>query len=258
MKLFESNGTSTPGQWHMATVEWLLVHLLTEVGVTPHNFSTGRNMGAMMEAYQDILREFKQRVFDPWKRGETVTLTRKFLQSIEEVETISKILNKKYDFFQRLKADCEIFEEQDKENNVAPNNPDGKTSVERASWAVDMIREQLNESSFVLKELTRSMNVLIHIRTIEQNELSIVRDGQERAIRLFTGVTIVFLILSFCTSYFGMQLEGIVGTQRTEAYFWYVCGTSTLTILLLFTLYTFRSQLREHFRKRNRRIQLDL
>ena len=58
MKLFESNGTSTPGQWHMATVEWLLVHLITEVGVTPHNFSTGRNMGAMMEAYQDILREF--------------------------------------------------------------------------------------------------------------------------------------------------------------------------------------------------------
>jgi xylose isomerase len=89
-----------------------------------------------------------------------VTLTRKFLQSIEEVETISKILNKKYDFFQRLKADCEIFEEQDKENNVAPNNLDGKTSVERASWAVDMIREQLNESSFVLKELTRSMNVV--------------------------------------------------------------------------------------------------
>lgn len=215
-----------------------------------------------------------------------MTLTRKFLQSIEEVETINKILNKKYDFFQRLKADCEIFEEQDKENNVTPNNPDGKTSVERASWAVNMIREQLNESSFVLNELTRSMNVvsksiirchihprishvsfrwnsssfiqLIHIRTIEQNELSIVRDGQERAIRLFTGVTIVFLILSFCTSYFGMQLEGIVGTTRTEAYFWYVCGTSTLTILLLFTLYTFRSQLREHFRKRNRRIQLDL
>jgi hypothetical protein len=57
MKHFESKGTSTPGQWHMATVEWLLVHIITEVGVTPHNFRAGRNMGGIMEAYQEILRE---------------------------------------------------------------------------------------------------------------------------------------------------------------------------------------------------------
>jgi hypothetical protein len=57
MKHFESKGTSTPGQWHMATVEWLLVHIITEVGVTPHNFREGRNIGGIMEAYEDILRE---------------------------------------------------------------------------------------------------------------------------------------------------------------------------------------------------------
>lgn len=253
MKHFESKGTSTRGQWHMATVEWLLVHIITEVGVTPHNFREGRNIGGLMEGYEEILRELKQRVFDPWKRGETVTLTRKFLQCMEEVEIINKVLKKKYDFFQRLKTDCEIFEKEDQENNVVPNNPNGRTSVERASWAASVIREQLHESSFVLKELTRSMDELIHIRTIEQNELSIIRDGQERAIRLFTSVTIVFLPLSFCASYFGMQLQGIVGTRRSEVYFWYVCGTSTLAIIVVFTLYTFRKDCLKYLLKRKRR-----
>ena len=89
-----------------------------------------------------------------------MTLTRKFLQCKEEVEIINKVLEKKYDFFLRLKTDCENFEREDQENNVVPNNPDGRTSVERASWAVSVIREQLNESSFVLKELTRSMDVV--------------------------------------------------------------------------------------------------
>ncbi|KAN0076587.1 hypothetical protein V8E54_006729 [Elaphomyces granulatus] len=253
MKHFESKGTSTRGQWHMATVEWLLVHIITEVGVTPHNFREGRNIGGIMEAYEDILRELKQRVFDPWRRGETVTLTRKFLQCKEEVEIINKVLKKKHDFFLRLKTDCEIFEREDQENNVVPNNPDGRTSVERASWAVSVIREQLNESSFVLKELTRSMDVLIHIRTIEQNELSIIRDNQERAFRLFTAVTVVFLPLSFCASYFGMQLQGIVGTPRSEVYFWYVCGTTTLAIIVVFTLYTFREDCLKYLLKRRRR-----
>lgn len=87
-----------------------------------------------------------------------MTLTRKFLQCMEEVEIINKVLKKKYDFFQRLKTDCEIFEKEDQENNVVPNNPNGRTSVERASWAASVIREQLHESSFVLKELTRSMD----------------------------------------------------------------------------------------------------
>jgi hypothetical protein len=76
------------------------------------------------------------------------------------VEIINKVLNKKHDFFLRLKTDCEIFEREGRENNVTPNNPNGRTSVERASWALSMIREQINESSFILKELTRSMDAV--------------------------------------------------------------------------------------------------
>jgi hypothetical protein len=57
MKEFAAMGTSTPMQWHMATVEWLLIHLITELGVTPHSSRSGHNTQGIMEAYQDILRD---------------------------------------------------------------------------------------------------------------------------------------------------------------------------------------------------------
>jgi hypothetical protein len=57
MKEFAAMGTSTPNQWHMATVEWFLIHLITEIGTTPHSTRNGHNTQGMMEAYQDILRD---------------------------------------------------------------------------------------------------------------------------------------------------------------------------------------------------------
>lgn len=46
---------------------------------------------------------------------------------------------------------------------------------------------------------------------------SIAADGQNKAVFVFTAVTIVFHPLSFFTSYFGgMNLDGIVNTPRTE------------------------------------------
>jgi Mg2+ and Co2+ transporter CorA len=90
----------------------------------------------------------------------------------------------------------------------------------------------------------------MQIRTIEQNELAIIRDVQERAIRLVTGVTIIFLPLSFCTSYFGMNLQGIVGTSRSEGYFWYVCGTTALGIIVVVILYALRHRIKQNFMKK--------
>lgn len=80
---------------------------------------------------------------------------------------------------------------------------------------------------------------LLQLRTIEQNELTIVRDSQQRAIMLFTAVTVIFLPLSFCTSYFGMNLQGISDTARSERYFWYVCGTAGFAIVSVISIYAF-------------------
>jgi Mg2+ and Co2+ transporter CorA len=85
---------------------------------------------------------------------------------------------------------------------------------------------------------------LFQLRSIEQNELAIVADSQNKAILVFTGVTIIFLPLSFFTSYYGMNLQGIVGTQKNEAFFWKVCGTVAFLVILFIVVYAFRNKLR--------------
>ena len=88
---------------------------------------------------------------------------------------------------------------------------------------------------------------LFQLRSIEQNELAIIADTQHKAIFVFTGFTIVFLPLSFFTSYFGMNLKGIINTDRTEEYYWKVCGSVAFGIVLLVCLYAFRYRIRQKF-----------
>jgi Mg2+ and Co2+ transporter CorA len=84
---------------------------------------------------------------------------------------------------------------------------------------------------------------LFQLRSIEQNELAIVADIQNKAILVFTGVTIVFLPLSFFTSYYGMNLKGIIDTTKTVSYFWRVCGSVAFVIIVLAILGAFRHRL---------------
>ena len=90
---------------------------------------------------------------------------------------------------------------------------------------------------------------LFQLRSIEQNDMAIVSDSQNKAILVFTGVTIVFLPLSFFTSYFGMNLSGVVNTAKTEKYFWKVCGSVAFAIVLFVTLGAFRHNLRRVLRR---------
>lgn len=51
---FVATGTS---KWQFPTVEWLVVYILTEAAVVPHNIRQGRNSTSLLTAYQDIARE---------------------------------------------------------------------------------------------------------------------------------------------------------------------------------------------------------
>lgn len=82
---------------------------------------------------------------------------------------------------------------------------------------------------------------LFQLRSIEQNEMAIVAESQSSAILLFTTVTVVFLPLSFFTSYFGMNLRGVDDTDRTERYFWGVCGSIAIAMVAMLVMYVFRS-----------------
>ncbi|PGH07860.1 hypothetical protein GX51_01570 [Blastomyces parvus] len=258
LKAFASTGTST---WEKPTAEWLVVHLATEIGTCPHNDTLGHNQISIVEAYQDILRDLKLRTYEPWRRDETVRLTRTFLQCMEEIRFISKMLESRQSLFTRLKEDVRTMDEEDRNNDI-PHNPEGESCMHRVDWALGKIRQQRDDIDNIAHEIKNSMDDLLHLRTIEQNELTIVRDSQQRAIMLFTAVTVIFLPLSFCTSYFGMNLQGISDTARSERYFWYVCGTAGFSIVSVISVYAFWHPvkdylmvLREH--RKSRRLSRD-
>ena len=52
---FKTTGTKT---WHTSRVDWLLVHILTEVGVTPHVDRQGFNAPTIEAAYEEVIQQF--------------------------------------------------------------------------------------------------------------------------------------------------------------------------------------------------------
>ena len=95
------------------------------------------------------------------------------------------------------------------------------------------------------------MHQLFQLRSIEQNELAIIAESNNKAILVFTVVTVIFLPLSFFTSYFGMNLEGIVNSNKTERYFWAVCGTVALTVVTFTFIYAWIWGHRQHSHARD-------
>lgn len=52
---FKDSGTQ---KWHRASAEWLLVHLMTEIGATPHVDRQGCNAPTLEGAYQEVIQQF--------------------------------------------------------------------------------------------------------------------------------------------------------------------------------------------------------
>ena len=83
------------------------------------------------------------------------------------------------------------------------------------------------------------------LKTIQQNEMALLAESNSQAILVFTVVTVVFLPLSFFTSYFGMNLQGIANTEMNEKNFWMVCGPVTVSIVLLTLVFGFRKRFKD-------------
>jgi len=249
---FANSGTRT---WHRKTVEWYLIYLITEVGVTPHAVRQGCNAPAFESAYSSVIQDLKRRRYEEWKPKVTVQLVRDYLNCIDELTTVKLILQKKVELFKILQLDIKKFEADDMRSRRMPDNPESESSSERLVWALKMVREQHECFERLFIDLKQSMDALFQLRSIEQSEMAIVSDSQGKAILVFTGVTIVFLPLSFFTSYFGMNLTGIANTSLDETYFWKVCGVCSFLIVILVTLGAFRHNLRSLARRKMRKAQ---
>jgi Mg2+ and Co2+ transporter CorA len=160
---------------------------------------------------------------------------------------------RKLELFKRLQEDIKTMVEdghlqatKDKENNI-------QCASERVKWAIQVVSEDKRYVDHMIEDLTASLNAvstfkqhivdetssdytliqLFHLRSIEQNELAMITDDQNRALYLFTGITIVFLPLSFFTSYFGMNIADIRNTDMEQGRFWTICGPVTVGLILL-------------------------
>lgn len=169
-------------------------------------------------------------------RDETVKLVREYLNCVDELTAVRVLISKKVDLFQAMIQDFKKFESDDLKARKLPDNPNGETAQDRLTFALTQVKAQHDCIERLLIDAKGSMNALFQLRSIEQNELAIVSDSQNKAIMVFTGVTIIFLPLSFFTSYYGMNLTGIVGTTHGEGFFWKVCGSIALFIVIFVVL----------------------
>jgi hypothetical protein len=148
---------------------------------------------------------------------------------------------------------------------------DVETAQDRLKWAINCLQRDFDVFNGLLEDLRTSYTAvripklkgervkhwrywekqLFQLRSIEQNEIVIRTDIMNKAILVFTAVTIVFLPLNFFTSYYGMNVKKLIGPNTDVAYFWKLCGTIAFLIILSVSLYAFRHRIK-HLINRSR------
>jgi Mg2+ and Co2+ transporter CorA len=92
-------------------------------------------------------------------------------------------------------------------------------------------------------KVSRHLDVLIQLRVLDQQELAVKQRDmavleaknsrlQSRSVMVFTAITVVFLPLSFCTSYFGMNVTDILGGAHDSKFFWMISGPISACVIL--------------------------
>ncbi|KAL8807654.1 MAG: hypothetical protein Q9200_004590 [Gallowayella weberi] len=168
----------------------------------------------------------KRRRALPLKRYESIKLVRDYATCMNEMSCLQEVSEQKV---KNLEALSGYYYQNVK--NVIPDRTANKSTErlgETLTKSIELVRSNNEAFPRLLTDLKSSLDVLFQLRTIEQNEIALIAESNNRAILVFTGVTIIFLPLSFFTSYFGMNLKGVVDTDRTERFFWTVCGTVTV------------------------------
>lgn len=97
---------------------------------------------------------------------------------------------------------------------------------------LDLLRREFDD----LRELRSSSNELA-TRTVQLVNIRLEDHG--RAILVFTLVTLIFLPLSFITSYYGMNVKDIRATEHTSTTFWTWAVVTTAIVLMLSSVLAF-------------------
>ncbi|KAL8788395.1 MAG: hypothetical protein Q9195_007313 [Heterodermia aff. obscurata] len=255
---WKAAGTTT---WSTADAEYLLTYIMTKLQRTPTHSRQGKAIPDIQGAYIPLVSELKRRRGSQFKRHESVKLVREYVMCMNEISQILEISEQKTTYLKEVRNTWESHKLQMIANKAII--PEREGDLDRIIVAtIRYINDNHENLPRLLGDLKSSLDVvsprlsrfprsvtkdiqtqLFQLRTIEQNELAIIAESNNRAILVFTVVTIVFLPLSFFTSYFGMNLRGIADTDKTERYFWAVCGSVTVFVVTLTVLFGFKNRL---------------
>ncbi|MCJ1460254.1 hypothetical protein MMC28_010633 [Mycoblastus sanguinarius] len=227
---------------HNQYVELLLLDIVLGFHTTP--LVTALEKVGLEEAYEQIVSELNNRGLSRLRRRESVVLVQNYVACMNEISNLSKVVENKKHFLRNLVHNFPTFD--------AASGQESDAEKVDVLGRTQLIESQLNSQNegfeklpLLLEELKSSLDVFFKLKTIEQNEVALLAESNNQAILVFTIVTIIFLPLSFFTSYFGMNLKGVVDTNKNERYFWTLCGSTTALILLLTLLFGFRKHLRD-------------
>lgn len=187
-----------------------------------------------------------------------MNLVRQYVSCMDEISQIQEMCKQKIDLLKDLAVDNEKMHSSNKQHLAARL----EGSIESIKIFNDTLLQSLTELRFSLQVVGLAARTypalsynpsllttiqLFQLKTIEQNEIAIYAESNNKAILVFTIVTIVFLPLSFFTSYFGMNLQGIANTDKTQRDFWAICGSITVFIVGLTIVFGFSERIYSFF-----------
>ena len=104
---------------------------------------------------------------------------------------------------------------------------------------IERILTHINEQRRYCGELSKRAKVLEdqNVRLVET-----LADDNNRAILVFTLITIFFLPLSFVATFFGMNVVGINPTKSTTSHFWVIGAPLTGGISIICLTFVFKGE----------------
>ncbi|KAL8658515.1 MAG: hypothetical protein Q9202_007534 [Teloschistes flavicans] len=237
---FKGQGTKN---WHRRSVEWLVVYLLTEIGVTPHPDRQGYNAPSLDAAYQEVVQSLKRRRYDQFSRQnrqEPADLVKDHLTCIDELTRIEILFRKRKKVFTSLLKDVENFEAEDLKEGREPDHVDDASMPEQVLRAIRRTSDQEEVFERLLIDAKSSLNAVYELRSLQQNDFAIISNNQNRAIFVFATVTVIFLPMGTLTSYWGMNVADIRNTAWNQGHFWKICGAVAIAAVFVVALWALK------------------
>ncbi|KAL9011602.1 MAG: hypothetical protein Q9173_003563 [Seirophora scorigena] len=206
---FKDSGTQ---KWHRATAEWLLVHLMTEIGATPHVDRQGCNAPTLEGAYQEVIQQF--------------------------VQTTSIMSKNRERTFEQLGVDVDALEGEDLEKGLQPDHRSERSASDKIQVALKRAERQTEAFELLLDDIGMSLTSVYDLRSIQQRQGGIITEGQQRALALIALVQLVFIPCQTLCGYWGMNLVDIRQSSWNQHDFWKFCANIVLPVAVSCTVLT--------------------